>query len=276
MRYLLILLTIILLCSCGKVKHPYNGYIDADLVYLSSNFPGLLEHLNVSRGQSVEKCQLLFQLEQNSENFAVEISEFTQNSLLSQRKEILDKMHYNLINYNRTVNMRKQDVASQNDLDVARQNLDVLKNQLADIDFQLKSSRVDTANKKWQVRRKESTAPDEGIIFDTYFTQGEYVEGGQPVLSLLTRKHIKIVFFVPEKDLSQLMLQKKVTVFFDGNAKPLTGVIRYISNIAQYTPPNIYSREERSDLVFRAEASIDNPDLTKTHLGQPVSLELVP
>ena len=276
MRHLVILLTIILLCSCGREQHSYNGYIDADLVYLSSNFPGLLEHLNVTRGQSVEKSQLLFQLEQASENFGVEKSEFAQNSLLAQRKEILDKMHYNLINYHRTVNMRKQDVASQNDLDIAQQNLDVLKNQLLDIDFQLKSSRVDTAYKQWQVLRKESIAPDAGIIFDTYYTKGEYVLGVQPILSLVTKKHIKIVFFVPEKDLSKVMLQEKVTVSFDGNVKPLTGIIRYISNIAQYTPPNIYSREDRSDLVFRAEASIENPDLRKTHLGQPVSLELVP
>ena len=50
-------------------------------------------------------------------------------------------------------------------------------------------------------------------------------------------------------------------------------VINYISPIAQYTPPIIYSREDSHNLVFRVEALIEHPDLKRLHLGQPVSLE---
>ncbi len=273
MRKVVLLSLIFLLCACKERPSRYNGYIDADLTYLSSNFAGRLEHLFVVRGQTIQKNQLLFQLEQTSERDGVAISQLNKKSLQSQRKEILSQIQYVETNYHRTLRMRKQDAASQNDLDVAKKDLDVLKNQLNAIEFHIKSSGVDIAQKTWQVEKKESHAPNTGIIFDTYFTENEYVQAGQPVLSLLTKDQIKVIFFVPEAELSHLRLNEKVTLSTDDNLNFASGTISYIANIAQYTPPMIYSREDRENLVFRIEARLDNPSLNKVHLGQPVSLE---
>lgn len=274
MRKLGLLFLFLLLSSCKESKHQYNGYIDADLTYLSSNFSGRLTDLFIHRGQSVQKNQLLFKLEQTSEFYGVEKSQLNKNSLLSQRKEIIAQMHYNEINYRRTLEMRKHNAASQNDVDVAKKELHVSVNQLSAIDFQIKSSQIDIADKHWQVQRKENNATDAGIIFDTYFTKDEYVQAGQPVLSLITKSKIKVVFFVSETELSNILLDHKITISSDGTPILATGTINYISNVAQYTPPIIYSRENREALVFRVEAQIDNPALNKIHLGQPVSLEL--
>lgn len=275
MRKLILLLCSYLLSSCGDNGPQYNGYIDADLTYLSSDFAGRLTSLFVQRGQAVQKKQKLFKLEQTSEHFGVAISRFNKKNLLFQRREILDQITYDEINYRRTLKIRAANAASQNDLDVAKRELDVLKNQLAAIDFQIKSSRIDTKNKHWQVKRKESAAHDSGIIFDTYFTQNEYVQAGQPVLSLVTKRNIKVIFFAPEKDLSTITLNQKVKISSDNAPELATGHISYIANIAQYTPPIIYSQEEREELVFRIEVRIDSPNLNQIHLGQPVSLELV-
>ena len=274
MRKLIVLMCIYLLNSCGDNVPQYNGYIDADLTYLSSDFAGRLAMLDVSRGQSVHKNQLLFKLEQTNEYFGVAISRLNKKNLTSQKQEIMDQIHYNDINYHRTLLMRKQNAASQNDVDVVKKDLDVLKSQLNAIEFQIKSSDVETADKNWQLQRKASYATDNGIIFDTYYTPEEFVQAGQPVLSLITKQHIKVIFFVSEKELSSILLNRKVSISSDGSPKLATGTINYISNIAQYTPPIIYSREERQELVFRVEAVLDNPNLNQVHLGQPVSLEL--
>ena len=74
--------------------------------------------------------------------------------------------------------------------------------------------------------------------------------------------------------LSQMTLNDKVAIVSDGNDALAVGTVRYISNIAQYTSPLIYSRENRNSLVFRVEASIDHPDLNKIHLGQPITLSV--
>ena len=58
MHKLIILYFIVLCSACKKEGSPYNGFIDADLTYLSSNFAGRLANLYVKRGQFVKKNQL--------------------------------------------------------------------------------------------------------------------------------------------------------------------------------------------------------------------------
>lgn len=262
------------LTACKKEDNLFSGYVDADLVYLSADFGGRLTELAVLRGQLVPKDQFLFKLEQTSELYRVDMSELNKQSLQAQREQTLSQIHYNEVNYRRIVDMRKQNAASQNDLDAAQRDLTVSKKQLADFDAKIKSSQVDTADKKWQVTRKENFATDRGIIFDTYYTRGEFVQAGYPVLSLITKNNIKAIFFVPEAQLNRIRLNQKINIKTNANENFATGRIFYISNIAEYTPPIIYSREERQRLVFRVEVKIETPDVEKIHLGQPVTLEL--
>lgn len=266
---------VLLLIACKKKENSFSGYVDADLIYLSSDFGGRLIDLPVQRGQLVKNNQFLFKLEQTNELYNVEMSQLNTQDLLTQRQQILIQLNYNKINYRRILGMRKQNAASQNDLDAAQRDLNVSKQQLADIDVKIQNNQIDTADKKWVVTRKENFAPQFGLIFDTYYTQGEFVQAGYPILSLVTKDKIKAVFFIPEEKLSILRLNEQVKITTDQNAHFAIGHIFYISNIAEYTPPIIYSREERQRLVFRVEAKIDFPNLEKIHLGQPVTLELV-
>ena len=267
---------LLLLCGCHQEHTHYNGYFDADLTYLSSDFSGRLMQLNVHRGQSVKKKQVLFHLEQVSEHYALDTSDLNQRYLLAQRQQIEAQLRYNQINYDRTVRIRRGDAASQNDVDLATEQLAVLKEQLAAINFQIQSSTVDSANKRWVIARKSGSAPADGLVFDTYYTPQEWVQAGQPVLSLVTKSLIKVIFFVPEADLPHIRLGQAVVIASFAKASLARGRISYISNVAQYTPPIIFSRDESSKLIFRVEARIDKPRLEQIHLGQPVSIELLP
>jgi HlyD family secretion protein len=273
-KLLFIGLALLLLTACEKKNPSFSGYVDADLVYLSADFGGRLTHLAVSKGQLVEKNQFLFKLEQTNERYNVKMSQLIYKELLTQRQQILTQLNYNKINYRRTLEMRNHNAASQNDLDAAQRDLKVSKEQLADIEIKIKNNQLDTENKKWQITRKENAAPERGIVFDTYHTKGEFVQAGDPVLSLITSNNIKAVFFIPEEKLGQLRLNEPVKIITDQNINFAHGHISYISNNAEYTPPIIYSREERQHLVFRIEIKIDSPNLEKIHLGHPVTLEL--
>lgn len=274
MRLIILCCLIAMLCSCEDDSNRYNGYIDADLVYISSSFPGRLNDLLVSRGDNVEKNQLLFKVEQVNDDFAISMSELTQNNIKEQREELINQFKYDEINYQRIIKMHREDAASQNDLELARRDIAILKNKLAAIDAQFKSSEINTRNKMWERSRKEGFAKQRGIIFDTYFTKEEYVQTGQPVLSLLTPENIKLIFFIPEPKLKTILLNNKIR-FYSGEQVLGEGVINYISKIAQYTPPVIYSREDSYNLVFRVEARLDNPNLSQIHLGQPINLEVI-
>ncbi len=82
--------------------------------------------------------------------------------------------------------------------------------------------------------------------------------------------NLKIRFFVPEPDLPKLTVGDEVRVTCDNCASDLTAKIYFIATQAEYTPPVIYSLEERSKLVYLIQARPNKPDSLR--VGQPVSV----
>jgi HlyD family secretion protein len=117
-------------------------------------------------------------------------------------------------------------------------------------------------------------APVGGLIEKLYFEPGEVVPAGTPVLSLLPPGQLKVLFFIPEPDRMSFTLGQKLALTCDGCAQGLQVEIVRMGSEPQYTPPIIYSREERTRFVYRAEARLvsDAPLLP----GQPVTLEPLP
>ena len=62
------------------------------------------------------------------------------------------------------------------------------------------------------------------------------------------------------QQLARFALGKIVEATCDGCAEPIRARINFIAREAEYTPPVIYSREERAKLVFMIEARPEKPD----------------
>ena len=60
----------------------------------------------------------------------------------------------------------------------------------------------------------------------------------------------------------------------DGCGAPIEAKISYIARQAEYTPPVLYTREQRSKLVFLIEALPAPADATRLKPGQPVDVTL--
>jgi HlyD family secretion protein len=81
-------------------------------------------------------------------------------------------------------------------------------------------------------------------------------------------------FFVPQATLPQVHIGESIAVGCDGCAPGLTARVNFISAQAEFTPPVIYSLEERARLVFRIEAIPEQPQALR--VGQPVTVSLAP
>ena len=92
------------------------------------------------------------------------------------------------------------------------------------------------------------------------------------VIALLPPGNVKIRFFVAEAKLPTIKIDDVVGVHCDGCAEGLTAKISFISRSSEFTPPVIYSLEERNKLVFMIEARPDQPE--KFRVGQPVTVSL--
>ena len=71
---------------------------------------------------------------------------------------------------------------------------------------------------------------------------------------------------------SPIAIEVKVTC--DNCAADLTAKIYFIATAAEYTPPVIYSLDERNKLVYLIQARPARPDALR--VGQPISIYLNP
>jgi HlyD family secretion protein len=95
---------------------------------------------------------------------------------------------------------------------------------------------------------------------------------GAPVISLLPPGNIFVRFFVPEPDLARVHLGDQVAIRCDNCPADLVGTISFIAPQAEYTPPVIYSDENRAKLVYQVEARPPPARAGAINPGQPVTI----
>ena len=137
----------------------------------------------------------------------------------------------------------------------------------------MRTSEARLNSSQTRLARRKVTSPGTGVVQQIYFRQGEMVPAGRPVLALLPPENIKLRFFLPESMVPKIAIGDTVGVSCDGCPADLTARVSFIAQTAEFTPPVIYSLEERSKLVFLVEARPEKP--TALRVGQPLSVSLV-
>ena len=111
-----------------------------------------------------------------------------------------------------------------------------------------------------KLARRKLAAPVDGAVQQVYYRPGEMVPAARPVLSILPPGNIKLRFFVAQALLPKIALGDAVAVRATAATRGSTAKVSFIARTAEYTPPVIYSLEERNKLVFMVEARPDAPD----------------
>ena len=113
-------------------------------------------------------------------------------------------------------------------------------------------------------------APVDARVHQQIRFTGEQTSATQPVYSLLPDGNVHAVLFIPEEALAATPVGTTFAVDCDGCPGGLTAVITSIDHQAEFTPPIIYSDEERARLVYRAKARFEG---TPPPPGMPLRLE---
>ena len=130
------------------------------------------------------------------------------------------------------------------------------------------------AQSEWKLAQRAVATPSAGLVHDTYFVVGDWVPAGSPVASVLPPGNVKVRFYVPETLLGSLKMGQSVSVNCDGCVAPFAATIQFIADRAEFTPPVLYSKENRAKLVYLVEAKPKTEDAAKLHPGQPVDVTL--
>ena len=302
-----------LLTGCSpKPANRFQGYIEGEYVYVAAPLAGALTHLAVARGDAVAAGQLLFELERQSEAAAMaqtgqnlaqaqaQLDDLTKGLRPTEIESLaaqLDKARANLklsaADLVRSEQLDSSNVISREELDQARAQNDANLAQVRQLTADLATARLggredaihaaqaavaaqrsawDKA--KWAYDQKQQSAPTNAAVHDTLYREGEFVAAGNPVVALLPPENLKVRFFLPQAQLPRIKTGETVSVQADGAAHPVSATVNYISTQAEYTPPVIFSRETRADLVFMIEARFAPADAAQLRPGQPVDVEV--
>jgi HlyD family secretion protein len=123
--------------------------------------------------------------------------------------------------------------------------------------------------------KRKVFAPADGTVEEVYFRPGEVVNPGQGVIALLPPRNLKVRFFVAEPVRARLQVDQSVAISCDGCPPDLHAKINFIAREAEFTPPVIFSREQREKLVYLVEARPEGEAAALT-AGQPVTVTLGP
>ena len=129
---------------------------------------------------------------------------------------------------------------------------------------------ADAANAQAALDNRTIAAPEAGRIERLYYSDGEVAGAGAPVVSIAGDGALRIKFYVNEADRPAFHLGDVIAVTCDGCATGLTAKVDHFASDPQFTPPIIYSRDERSRLVFLTEAVMTEQNGILP--GQPVSI----
>jgi len=124
----------------------------------------------------------------------------------------------------------------------------------------------------WQLGKRILNAPSAGTVFEILRTAGEVAGPQAPVISMLPDGAVVLRLYVPEPAISGISLGARLRVNCDGCGDEARATVTYISDSPEFTPPVIYSVENRQKLVYLIEA---RPDSTAEALkpGQIVDVD---
>jgi HlyD family secretion protein len=268
------------------------GYVESEHVLLAPNATAQLLALNVRRGDAVTSGMVLARMEDADAKIAVEqakaslaqaqaqladlregkrpeeigVLEATLNSATAQAREA-ERVA------NRLLGLSKRGIASAADLDSANTNLETTRamvgqananlavarlparaQTIAAAEQQVKGAKASLDAAEWHLAQRTIISPAQGVVSDIIRNPGDIVGPQAPVLDILPDGAVKIRLYFPEKELAKIKPGTSLVIHCDGCPKGLEADVSYISDEPEFTPPVIYSLENRQKLVFLIEA----------------------
>ncbi len=312
MRTALLSFPLLLLAACtAPPPEGWTGYAEAELVYIAPPVAGRLATLAVRSGQAVTAGQALFELEATPELAADAEARASALSAQAQARDAdkgrrppeLAVTRAQLEQARAAERLAGLDLARQQELltqgfvakarvDDAATALAQARARVAELDAAVQVGRLPAredartaaraladaaesgrAQTAWRVEQKRQSAPMPARVQDVFLRPGEWVAAGQPVLALLPPANRKARFYVPQSAVGALALDAPVRLHCDGCGASIPARISFIASGPEYTPPVIYSNQQRDKLVFLVEARpVKTEDAERLHPGQPLDV----
>lgn len=284
-----------LFSACAPPLPLATGYVEGEYVLIAPVAVARIEEIAVARGDRVARGQTLVRTETRDAvaaraeaQAALAAAEARlENLLIGRRAEEIRVIEAALASARaqaaiaekevaRIRNLNDRGIAPEAQLDAAISQVQVAHARVAEVEANLAVARlparpkeieaaraaVDQARARletttWQLERRTLSAPAAGRVFEVLHEVGEIAGPSAPVLSLLPDGAVKLRLYVPESAVAGIGIGTRLAVSCDGCAPGTTATVTYVADAPEFTPPVIYSLENRQKLVYLVEARPD-------------------
>ncbi|GHC28817.1 hemolysin secretion protein D [Gemmobacter nanjingensis] len=299
-----------LFAACDMPPPFATGYVEGDFVMIAPIAVAQVSAVNVARGDHVAAGAPLVAMEKRDAEIAlaearaaearaasqlanlqegrrpeeIRVLEATLTSARAQSDEAVKEV-------TRQQSLNARNVSPEAQLDQARTAAEVAAARVAEAEANLAVARlparaqeIDAARAtlaqaqaareaaEWQLSQRALAAPAAGAIYDVVREPGEIAGPSAPVLSFLPDGAVKLRLYVPEPSVAQIRPGTRLQVNCDG-CTGQNATVSYVSDSPEFTPPVIYSLQNRQKLVFLVEARPD-PGSDRLKPGQIVDVDL--
>lgn len=275
-----------------------SGTLEATEVKVSAKVPGQIEQLLVEEGSMVKAGDTLAVLDHATLEFqwkqaqaGVELAQAQYQLLvngarsedLAAAEETVNQTRSTFENaetdYKRMKELFASHTISQKQMDdaesrftiasaqfaSARQNLQKVKRFARPEDLAAARARVSQAQASADLLHKQLSdthvvAPVAGTVTQKPVEIGESINAGATVATIARLEKLTLMIYVNETELGKIKLGGTADVVIDTETKEtFAGTIVYISPIAEFTPKNVQTKEDRTKLVFGVKLDVPNP-----------------
>jgi HlyD family secretion protein len=309
-RLVALALPLLSLAACGGGgERRYQGWVEADLIFVGPDEVGRVDKLSVREGDTVVVGAALFTVDPDLQRADLEAAAASAAEaqarlarlqhaqqrdeeiavLEAQESRAKAMLALSTAELQRQKELSARGVATPAQLDTATANFNRDSAALIEIKRQIDVGRLSAreediaaarqalaaaearkAAAQTRLGRRSLMSPVAGVVQQVYYRVGEVVAANKPVIAILPPGNMKLRFFVPQARLPQIALGGRVRAQCDGCGQEIVGRISFIARSAEFTPPVIYSREERDKLVFLVEAIPEQPE--RLRVGQPIDV----
>lgn len=278
----LIVLTATLFASCSnKQEYDASGAFESVETIVSTESSGTIMVFNVQEGDNLKAGQYIgyidtVQLNARKQQLLAQIASTTSQvpDIPVQIASLQSQLDEAQINQKRISNLFKQNAATQQQLDDANTQVDVLQRQIAAEKSTLGISsttlykdvtplqkQIDQIND--QLKKSYIINPINGTVLTKYAEDHEVAQPGKALYDIAQTDTLILRAYITGNQLDQVKLGQQVKVRTDlseNQYKYYTGTVYWISSQSEFTPKTIPTKEERADLVYAIKVRVPNTD----------------
>ncbi len=235
------------------------GIVTTDEVIVGPEIQGRLRQLLVKEGDAVKQGELLGVIEPEEQLADVAYYASSNQQYAAQVTQAEADLEYARLTYERDGPLYKQQAVSAQDYDQARTNYEAAKARVESLHKQVEAAGAQKDKAMVQLGYTRIFAPLDGIVDTRAALQGEVVNPGQAIVTLINPDDLWVRADVEESYIDRVRLGDKLQVTLPSGAVR-EGTVYYRAVDADYATQRDVSRTKRDIRTFEIRLRCDNRD----------------